>query len=123
MRLFTWFALLLFGAASLAAASHDPWIKHVPDKARLRRNPFVGNADAVAAGSKLFRQHCAACHGSDAEGSKRKPPLRSGRIKKALPGELEWLLRNGCQRNGMPSWSHLPEQQRWQIVTYLKSIQ
>jgi hypothetical protein len=23
----------------------------------------------------------------------------------------------------MPSWSRLPEQQRWQIISYLKSLQ
>jgi mono/diheme cytochrome c family protein len=25
-------------------------------------------------------------------------------------------------KNGMPSWSRLPEQQRWQIVSYVKSL-
>jgi len=33
------------------------------------------------------------------------------------------VLRNGSLRHGMPSFAHLPEQQRWQIVTYLKSLQ
>jgi len=28
---------------------------------------------------------------------------------------LEWLLTNGSLRNGMPSWSRLPEQQRWRL--------
>ena len=35
----------------------------------------------------------------------------------------EWLLTNGSMKNGMPSWSRLPEQQRWQIVSFLKSLQ
>ena len=41
----------------------------------------------------------------------------------ANPGELEWLLKNGSMKNGMPSWSRLPEQQRWRIVAFLKSLQ
>lgn len=37
-------------------------------------------------------------------------------------GALFWVLRNGSLRNGMPPFSHLPPQQRWQIVSYLKSL-
>jgi hypothetical protein len=36
---------------------------------------------------------------------------------------LQWLLTNGSMKNGMPSWSRLPEPQRWQIITFLKSLQ
>jgi hypothetical protein len=31
-------------------------------------------------------------------------------------------LTNGVVRRGMPVWSKLPEPQRWQLVTYLKSL-
>ena len=41
----------------------------------------------------------------------------------AKPGELQWLLTNGNLGKGMPSWSRLPEQQRWQLVAYLKTLQ
>jgi cytochrome c oxidase cbb3-type subunit 2 len=95
----------------------------VPDKARNRLNPFAGEATAVAAGAKLFRQNCASCHGDDATGLSNRPSLHSERVRAASPGELEWLLKNGSMRNGMPSWSRLPEQQRWQIVAFLKSLQ
>jgi hypothetical protein len=54
---------------------------------------------------------------------KNRPNLHSERVRAATPGELEWLLKNGSMRNGMPSWSRLPEQQRWQIVAFLKSLQ
>jgi hypothetical protein len=40
----------------------------------------------------------------------------------ATPGELVWFLRNGNLRGGMPSWSGLPIERRWQLVTYLKSL-
>jgi mono/diheme cytochrome c family protein len=31
-------------------------------------------------------------------------------------------MTNGAVRSGMPVWSKLPEPQRWQIVTYVKSL-
>jgi mono/diheme cytochrome c family protein len=41
----------------------------------------------------------------------------------ASDGDIEWFLRQGDLGHGMPSWSSLPEAQRWQVVAYLKSIQ
>ena len=114
----------LFSAALLLAAAGDGlWMTKVPDKDRGRQNPFAGNSFAQAAGARLFKQNCASCHGDDATGKDRHPSLLSDRVRSATPGELQWLLTNGSMRNGMPSWSRLPEQQRWQIISYLKSLQ
>jgi mono/diheme cytochrome c family protein len=93
-----------------------------PKKAGARHNPFEGDASAVAAGKKLFEQHCAECHGSRAEGGKKAPTLRADEVHNATPGTLFWILSNGVVRRGMPVWSKLPEPQRWQIVTFLKSL-
>ncbi len=115
---------LLFSATLLLAASvgDGAWKSKVPEKDRVRENPYDSQASAVAAGAKLFRQNCSSCHGSEATGTEKKPNLHSDRIRAATPGELEWLLKNGSMKNGMPSWSRLPEQQRWQIVAFLKSF-
>ena len=83
---------------------------------------MAGDPDSVVAGAKLFQQNCATCHGKQAEGGSKHPNLRSDRIKDATPGELEWLIKNGSLKNGMPAWSRLPEPQRWQIVSFLKSL-
>ena len=117
-------ACLAMGATLLFASAGDGlWMTRVPDKARNRQNPFDSESNAVAAGAKLFRQNCSSCHGSEATGMDKRPNLHSERVRAATPGELEWLLKNGSMKNGMPSWSRLPEQQRWQIVSYLKSLQ
>ena len=122
-----WMTLLLLTVvlASLvsAAAGDGSWLMKVPEKDRARANPFADNPRAVMAGAKLFEQNCASCHGREAEGKEKKPGLRSERIRKSSPGELQWLLTNGSLRNGMPSWARLPEPQRWQLVVYLKSLQ
>lgn len=97
-------------------------ITKAPRQARARRNPFENDADAVAAGSKLFAQHCAECHGNMAEGGNKGPSLREEEVQGAEPGALFWVLTNGVVRRGMPVWSKLPESQRWQIVSYLKSL-
>ena len=114
---------LLLSTLLLAAAGDGLWRTKVPDKDRGRQNPFAGNASAKAAGARLFKQNCASCHGDDANGKDRHPSLLSDRVRSSTPGELQWLLTNGSMRNGMPSWSRLPEQQRWQIISFLKSLQ
>ncbi|HLK06802.1 MAG TPA: cytochrome c [Candidatus Angelobacter sp.] len=106
-----------------AEAGDGVWLTRVPDKQRTRENPFAGRPEAVAAGAKLFRQNCSTCHGSEALGTKKYPNLHTEQVRAATDGELEWLLKNGSMKNGMPSWSKLPEQQRWQIVAFLKSLQ
>jgi mono/diheme cytochrome c family protein len=115
--------LMVSSLLCFAYAGDGTWLKHVPEKDRVRSNPYAAEPDARAAGAKLFRQHCAECHGADAAGGHGRPALTSARIRHASDGELQWILRNGSLRNGMPSWSSLPEEQRWQIVTYLRSVQ
>jgi mono/diheme cytochrome c family protein len=115
--------LLVSATFLLAAAGDGAWRAKVPDKDRARSNPFDSESVAVASGAKLFRQNCSQCHGSEATGQNKHPNLHTDRIREATPGELEWLLKNGSMKNGMPSWSKLPEQQRWQIVSFLKSLQ
>jgi mono/diheme cytochrome c family protein len=117
-------SLLLMATAAFALAAGDgAWKSQVPEKDRTRGNPYDSQPAAIAAGGKLFQRNCSSCHGSEATGRDKRPNLRSDRIRSATPGELEWLLKNGSMKNGMPSWSRLPEQQRWQIVSYLKSLE
>jgi mono/diheme cytochrome c family protein len=94
----------------------------VPAKARGTSNPLAEDPDSGLAGRKLFEQHCAECHGNTAEGGRKAPSLRAEEVQQATPGTLFWILTNGVVRRGMPVWSKLPEPQRWQIVTYLKSL-
>ena len=93
-----------------------------PEKARDRANPLENDPEAVAAGRLLFEDHCAECHGDNAEGGKKAPSLRAPEVQNATPGAIFWLLTNGVVRKGMPVWSRLPEPQRWQLVSYLKSL-
>src|SRR5215467_7529797 len=102
--------------------SHFALFAKVPEKARTRSNPLESDPDAVTAGKKLFAQHCSECHGSNAEGGRKAPNLHAGEVQNATPGTLFWILTNGVVRKGMPVWSKLPEPERWQIVTFIKSL-
>ena len=108
---------------SAFAVANGAWLAKVPAKDHERQNPYHGQQDAVAAGQLIFLDHCAQCHGKDALGTKKRPPLRSDRVQhEATEGDIHWLLVNGNMKKGMPSWAKLPDQQLWQVITYVKSL-
>ena len=122
-RTFGILLLVLSATLGLAAVSSSRW-EHVPAKDHGRANPLTGDAKAVAAGALVYRDHCLECHKANAMGDgRRRPALKSDRIRTASDGDIEWFLRQGDLGHGMPSWSSLPEAQRWQVVSWLKSIQ
>lgn len=113
----------VMAAALVAGASSAGWWERVPAKDHKRANPVAATGEAVAAGGIVYRDHCAQCHRADAQGDgKKKPSLRSARINAATDGDIEWFLRQGDLGHGMPSWSSLPEAQRWQVIAYLRSL-
>lgn len=128
-RLAVRFLVLSGLAATLAIAQSQRQLRIVsgpiakaPVSVRNWKNPYEQQPAAIKAGEKLFRQHCAQCHGEDARGMGKAAALRSAPVQNATSGELVWFLRGGNPAKGMPSWSGLPLQRRWQIVTFLKSL-
>jgi mono/diheme cytochrome c family protein len=125
-RAFLLLLLALFARATTSAAAvkvtKGEWLRDVPTQDRTRPNPLAANTDAVAAGEHIFQLNCASCHSKDASGHGRRPSLRTERVHDATDGELHWLLTNGVLSRGMPSWSKLPDAQRWQLIRYLHSL-
>lgn len=109
-------------ATSVCTAADTGWLKHVSEADRARTNPYAGQANAIAGGSRLFAEHCSKCHGEDALGRGKRPSLRTKEVQQASDGELFSLLKNGYLKKGMPSWSALPEGSRWQLIAYVKSL-
>ena len=85
------------------------------------QNPYRTSQAALRAGQKLFRQHCATCHGDEGQGKGKSPALKSAAIQNSPPGLVFWRIKNGNLRAGMPAWSRLPDQQLWQLITFLQS--
>src|SRR5215471_8947497 len=117
----TWLTAAGFAQKTPSQERESPLLK-APAESAARQNPYAADPDAVLAGRKLFRRHCAECHGAKAEGTRRAPALTAPRVQDAQPGAIFWLLTNGSLKQGMPSSSDLPGQRRWQLVTYLKSL-
>jgi mono/diheme cytochrome c family protein len=91
-----------------------------PSSSAHEKNPYSGNGQAAAGGKKLYAQNCSQCHGNKLQGIGPAPALTTASVKSAAPGELFWFITNGDLNKGMPSWSQLPKQQRWQIVSFLE---
>jgi mono/diheme cytochrome c family protein len=88
-------------------------------------------ATVAVTGSQLYLQHCGACHGEQGDGLGRaalflfpKPrDFRGGRFKlvssaNSIPTaeDIEAVLVRGMPGSSMPSWAHLPKEQRSLLV-------
>lgn len=102
-------------AQNQAASFHD-----APASAKEQKNPYEGQHPASA--KTLYQQRCASCHGANGEGTGNIPSLATGKAQAASDGELFWYMTKGDVNNGMPSWQGLPEEERWQIVNYLRVL-
>jgi mono/diheme cytochrome c family protein len=95
------------------------------------KNPVTPTEENVAAGAKLYLDHCGGCHGvpsnpESAFGRSFNPPVPG--FFKDPPDMSEsqnfYAIRHGIRWTGMPAWSKtLTDSQIWQIVTFLGNIQ
>jgi glucose/arabinose dehydrogenase len=114
-------AIVLIFLASILTAQ-DAHFHNAPASSNQLKNPYVDQSAAIAAGSRLYTANCGSCHGIGARGTGNIPALAHGPTQSASDGEVFWFITTGSVNNGMPSWASMPEQKRWQIVTYLKSL-
>ena len=106
-------------------SSYEPDYKwHAPHKAAMRRNPLPASTEITGGGQKLFLIHCAECHQADGRGmaEKHSADLRHAIVQSQSDGALFWKITNGNLGRGMPSFSRLPEKQRWQLVLFLRTL-
>jgi len=122
-------AVALFAAIAIAAVGENlsyqqdaTW--HAPDAAVARENPLAAKPELAAGGRKLFQKNCAECHGAAGSGMEKKhsADLQLPVVQQQTDGTLFWKITNGNARKGMPSFSKLPEQQRWQLVLFLRTL-
>ena len=115
-------AVVILLPALLLAADVDTRFHNAPASAQAAKNPYAGQEEAVQAGQKLYARNCLSCHGKRGNGTGKEPSLVDGRLDSVTPGEVFWFITRGDKENGMPAWGSLPAKQRWQIVTYVKSM-
>jgi len=105
--------------------------ENLPPEFAGKRNPLGGD-DAVLAGGRLFRENCASCHGERADGhgpaSKGLVPppanFRGGTVlAEHSDAYLYYRVSTGKPGTAMPSFRGvLGENERWQVITYLRSL-
>ena len=86
------------------------------------RNPYEENAYATAQGKRWFRWYnCNGCHANGGGGS--GPPLIDDQwIYGSESAQIYATIAQG-RPNGMPSFrGHVPEDQIWQLVAYVRSM-
>ena len=114
---------LLAWAGVAAVSAQGPWV--APADAKAMKNPVKGVGNA----KKTIETNCVSCHGASGKGdgpaAAALPPPKpanwtSAAVQSHSDGEIFWKISNG--RGAMPPWKHLPEQERWEIVNYIRTL-
>jgi mono/diheme cytochrome c family protein len=126
------------GSAPVATTDSDVpfenFFAHKTLNARIAKDmpknvPIQPTEANYLAGSELYKQHCAVCHGlplspktAIAKGMYPRPPLlfEGKGVTDDEPGESYWKIFNGIRMTGMPGFSKsLSETQSWQLALLL----
>ena len=117
-------ATLVAGIALTTAWAQGEW--KAPADAKATKNPVKGVGNA----KKNIETNCVTCHGASGKGdgaaAAALPPPKpadwtSSKVAAETDGELFWKISNG--RGAMPPWKHLPENDRWDLVNYIRTLQ
>ncbi len=110
----------------LATTSVDEW---VDDHAPKQDNPFQPTMENLAAGSKVYDDHCAFCHGNLQQPvspmkTKFYPPVPQ--LMTSTPddpdGNLFYVTKYGIRMTAMPGWDGvLPDDEIWKVVLFVKN--
>ncbi len=98
------------------------------------KNPIAGDfsEETLKVGIKFYETNCTICHGEKGQGGEKlsvgekmalKPPsLLSPKIRGWSDGTLYHVITMGQGVMG-PYASHIPQQYRWQVVNYIRTLQ
>jgi mono/diheme cytochrome c family protein len=122
LRLGLWAVLLtpLVMAGNPGYVKDPRWV--APPEAAARSSPVAPGEGSIGGGRKLFMRNCAECHGMEGRGLGRAADLADPAVQGQSDGALFWKITNGNLPRRMPSFSRLPESQRWQLVLFLRTL-
>lgn len=132
VRALSFLSILVLASAVVAALPQEgetTW--EVPEEAKAVKNPVENTPEVVAAGAELYKKNCLMCHGEAAKGDgpatqfiKPSPPDISTTAAKErmTDGEVFYKITNG-KRPMPPMQRKMSEEERWQVVHYLRTLQ
>jgi mono/diheme cytochrome c family protein len=104
----------------------------LPDNAADEKNPFAGDAKAIATGKTLFKKHCERCHGPGGKGdgpdadpdNQQDMDLTVARRAARNPdGVIFYKMWNGRAKPKMPAVKDdMTKEQAWQIISYVQTL-
>jgi mono/diheme cytochrome c family protein len=115
---------LIIALPSRSKGAEGHW--QAPAKEAGRKNPVPADKASLERGGKLYKTHCAACHGEKGRGD---GPAGAGLTPRPADlmmmamhhpdGDLAWKIATG--RGAMPGWkSTLTADQIWDLVNFIK---
>ncbi len=93
-------------------------------------NPVSATQASIAGGSDLYTKNCASCHGPEGRGDghmammlEHKPSnLHDAHVQENTDGSLFYFITEGVVEAKMPAFSKLSEEDRWNIVNYMRTF-
>ena len=124
------------GQGSLGICPQQRKTVKAPEEFLQKVNPLPSTAAVINSGKALFQQSaqpmaCAMCHGNMGDGqgfmgAALNPPPRNFTCGKMMndiqDGQLFWIIKNGSPGTGMLSFAGLPDDQVWQLIHYIRSL-
>jgi cytochrome c553 len=130
------------GFYSVAGTQDDPAIVHwallqvrtasINRHAQDQPPASINDASRVQAGAKAYAAHgCTTCHGGPgvnwakfSEGLHPDPPDLKDVVGELSPAELFWVVKNGINMTGMPSFAQAgaSDDEIWSIAAFLKKL-
>ena len=89
-------------------------------------NPLVNNPTAASEGQRIYDGTCQTCHGSAGTGDRDRggPALNTTGLKHGDgDADLFRTIRQGVAGTQMPPYKGLRDEQIWQLVSYIRSLQ
>jgi mono/diheme cytochrome c family protein len=95
------------------------------------KDPWMPSDPMLARGKQLFAQNCAMCHGTEGKGDGPAGASLNPKPRNFVEGKwkkggtrlgLMGVLQNGLPPSSMQSYKHLPINDRWALVHFVRSI-
>jgi mono/diheme cytochrome c family protein len=107
--------------------SYTPTLGALDSLSRIE-NPVAASAESLERGRRLYQVNCTVCHGAAGAGDGPVlryglpvPTLVTGPTLNLTDGYIFGIMRNG--RGLMPNYRRIPEEQRWDVVNYIRGLQ